>query len=181
MSFSRTGQKLFTRIENFAKPVIAAINGAAMGGGFELALACDIKIMNKKAILRLPETTLGLIPGFGGTQRLIRLVGASRAKEAVLLGDPISADKALDWGIVNFVADPDKFEATVMEIAKRLAGGAPLAQKLAKAALYNGAQADQRTGLYLEASLVGDLALSKDLAEGITASTNRRNPKFVGE
>jgi enoyl-CoA hydratase/carnithine racemase len=152
-----------------------------LGGGFELLLACDIKIMNKKAILRFPELSLGLIPGFGGTQRIIRLIGATRAKEAVLLSDQISAEKALDWGIVNIVTEPDKFEATVNDIAKKLGAGAPLAQKLAKAALFNGAQADQRTGVYLESSLVGDVSLSSDLAEGITAMTSRRNPKFTGQ
>jgi len=181
MGFSLAGQNLFTRIETFPKIIIGAINGPAMGGGFELALACDIRIMNKKAILRLPELTLGLIPGFGGTQRLMRLVGAARAKEAVLLGDQISADKALDWGIVNFAVEPDKFAALVSETAVKLASGAPLAQKMAKAALYNGSQADLRTGLYLESTLVGDIALSKDLSEGLTAMNYRRKPKFTGE
>jgi enoyl-CoA hydratase len=137
--------------------------------------------MSQKASLRFPELSLGLIPGFGGTQRMIRLLGTTRAKEAVLLCDTITADKALDWGIVNFVAEPKEFEAMVTETATKLANGAPLAQKMAKAALYHGAQADQRTGLYLEASLVGDLALSKDLAEGMTATTNRREPKFIGQ
>jgi len=181
MGFSLAGQNLFTRIETFPKPVIGAINGPALGGGFELALACDIRIMSQKAMLRLPELSLGLIPGFGGTQRLVRLIGPARAKEAVLLGDPINADKALNWGIVNFVAEPDKFTAMVNDIAGRLAGGAPLAQKMAKAALYNGSQADQRTGLYLEASIVGDLALTHDLSEGLTAMNYRRAPKFTGQ
>ena len=181
MNFSLAGQNLFTRIETFPKPVIAAINGPALGGGFELALACDLRIMSKKAILRFPELGLGLIPGFGGTQRIIRLIGSARAKEAVLLGDQISADKALDWGIVNFVAEPDKFQATVGEIASKLGAGAPLAQKMAKAALFNGAQTDQRTGVILESAMVGDIALSSDLAEGITAMTSRRNPNFTGK
>lgn len=181
MSFSLAGQNLFTRIETFPKPVVAAINGPALGGGFELLLACDIKIMSKKAMLRFPELSLGLIPGFGGTQRIIRLIGATRAKEAVLLGEQISAEKALDWGIVNIVTEPDKFQTAVSEITNKLGAGAPLAQKLAKAALFNGAQADQRTGVYLESSLVGDLSLSGDLAEGITAMTSRRNPEFKGK
>jgi enoyl-CoA hydratase / 3-hydroxyacyl-CoA dehydrogenase len=181
MGFSLAGQNLFMRIETFPKVIIGAINGPAMGGGFELALATDIRVMSKKAILRLPELGLGLIPGFGGTQRLIRLIGAARAKEAILLGDQITSDKALSWGIVNFVAEPEKFNDTVNEIAAKIAAGAPLAQKMAKAAIYNGGQADQRTGLYLESSIVGDLALSKDLSEGLTAMNYRRNPKFKGE
>jgi enoyl-CoA hydratase/3-hydroxyacyl-CoA dehydrogenase len=179
--FSQVGQNLFTRFETFPKIIIGAINGPAMGGGFEMALACDIRIINKKAVLRLPELTLGLMPGFGGTQRLIRLVGAARAKEAVLLADPITSDKALEWGIVNFVVEPDKFEAMVNDTAQKLASGAPLAQKSAKAALYYGGQADQRTGLFVETSSMGGLVTTKDLSEGLTAMTYRRPPKFKGE
>jgi enoyl-CoA hydratase / 3-hydroxyacyl-CoA dehydrogenase len=181
MVFTEAGQNLFTRLEIYPKPIIAAVNGAAMGGGFELILACDIRIMNKKAQLRLPELTLGLTPGLGGTQRLIRQIGAARAKEVVLLADPVTADKALSWGIVNFIADPDKFDATVDEIAKKLAGGAPLAQKLAKAAFYYGMQADQRTGLFIEATVSGDLMFTKDLNDGLTAMSNRRPPQFTGQ
>jgi enoyl-CoA hydratase/3-hydroxyacyl-CoA dehydrogenase len=180
-NFSEAPHDVFTRIETYPKPVIAAINGAAMGGGLELALACDIRIMNSKAQLRLPELTLGLLPGAGATQRLGRLMGWSRAKEMVLLADPVMADKALEWGIVNFVAEPDKFNAKVDEIAAKLASGAPLAQKLAKGLMYYGAQADQRTGLYLEAAISGDIALTGDLNEGLTAMNYRRSPKFSGK
>ncbi len=179
--FSQTGQDLFTRFETFPKIIIGALNGAAMGGGFEMALACDIRIMNKKAVLRLPELNLGLLPGFGGTQRLIRLLGAARAKEIILLADPVTPEKALDWGIVNMVAEPDKFESAVMETAKKLASGAPLAQKLAKSTLYYGAQADQRTGLFVETSAMGGLVNTKDLSEGLTSMSYRRSPKFKGE
>jgi enoyl-CoA hydratase/3-hydroxyacyl-CoA dehydrogenase len=180
-NFSEAPHDVFTRIETYPKPVIAAINGAAMGGGLELALACDIRIMNSKAQLRLPELTLGLLPGAGGTQRLGRLIGWARAREMILLSDAVMADKALGWGLVNFVAAPDKFNALVDEIAVRLAGGAPLAQKLAKGLLYYGAQADQRTALYLEAAVSGDLALTKDLNEGLTSMNYRRSPKFTGK
>ena len=182
LNFNEPGQNLFARIETYAKPVVAAINGAAMGGGLELALACDIRIMNKKAMVRLPEiAVLGLNPGWGGTQRLIRLIGGTHAKEMVLLGDPVTADKALEWGIVNFVAEPDKFDAMVDDIARRLASGAPLAQKLAKALLYYGAQADQRAGLFMETSVSGELSGTGDLNEGLTAMSNRRQPKFTGQ
>jgi enoyl-CoA hydratase/carnithine racemase len=99
----------------------------------------------------------------------------------ILLADPVMADKALNWGLVNFVAEPDKFNALVDEIAARLANGAPLAQKLAKGLLYYGAQADQRTALYLEASISGDIAMTKDLNEGLTAMNYRRPPKFTGK
>jgi enoyl-CoA hydratase/3-hydroxyacyl-CoA dehydrogenase len=128
----------------------------------------------------LPELTIGLTPGWGGTQRLTRLIGATRAKEMVLLGDPVPAEKALDWGIVNMAVDPDKFEAAVDEVAKRLAAGAPLTQKMAKALFYYGAQADQRTALFMETSVSGELSNTADLNEGLTAMNNRRSPKFTG-
>jgi enoyl-CoA hydratase/3-hydroxyacyl-CoA dehydrogenase len=181
MVFTEAGQNLSTRIETYPKPVIAAINGPAMGGGFEMVLACDIRIMSKKAQLRLPELNLGLTPGLGGTQRLIRLIGAARAKEMVLLAEPVMADKALEWGIVNFVAEADQFEALVEETAKKLANGAPLAQKMAKAAFYYGSQADQRTGLFIEAAVSGDLMFTKDLNEGLTSMNYRRPPKYTGQ
>ncbi len=181
INFSEAPHEVFTRIETYPKPVIAAINGAAMGGGLELALACDIRIMNTKAQLRLPEITLGLLPGAGATQRLGRLIGWARAKEMILLADPVMAEKALDWGLVNFIAEPDKFNALVDETATKLANGAPLAQKLAKGLMYYGAQADQRTALYLEAAVSGDIAMTEDLNEGITAMNYRRSPKFTGK
>jgi enoyl-CoA hydratase/3-hydroxyacyl-CoA dehydrogenase len=181
MLFTEAGQNLFTRIETFPKPVIAAINGPAIGGGFELVLSCDIRIMHRKAQLRLPELNIGLTPGFGGTQRLIRLIGAARAKEIVLFADPVAADKALEWGIINFIGEPDNFETLVEDTAKKLAKGAPLAQKLAKAALYYGNQADQRTGLFIESAVSGDLMHTQDLNEGLTSMSYRRQPKFTGK
>ncbi len=181
LNFSNAGHNVFTRIETYSRPVIAAINGPAIGGGLELALACDIRIMNQRAQLRLPELNLGLTPGWGGIQRLSRLIGGTRAKEMVLLAEPVMADKALEWGLVNYVAEPDKFEALVDDIAGRLASGAPLAQKLAKSTFYYGAQADQRTGLFIETSASADISLTKDLNEGLTAMSYRRQPKFTGE
>jgi enoyl-CoA hydratase/3-hydroxyacyl-CoA dehydrogenase len=180
MMFSNSGQELFTRIETFDKPVIAAINGPAMGGGLEMAMACDIRIMSTRAQLRLPELTLGLTPGWGGTQRLSRLIGGARAKEMVLLAEPLLPEKALEWGLVHFVSEPEQFEAKVNEIAGKLASGAPLAQKLAKSLLYYGAQADQRTGLFIESSASGDVSLTEDLNEGITSFYYRRQPDFKG-
>jgi enoyl-CoA hydratase/3-hydroxyacyl-CoA dehydrogenase len=180
-NFSEAPHDVFTRIETYPKPVIAAINGAAMGGGLELALACDIRVMNTKAMVRLPEITLGLLPGAGGTQRLGRLIGWARAREMILLADPVMADKAYNWGLVNFIAEPDKFNVVVDELAAKLANGAPVAQKLAKGLLYYGAQADQRTALYLEAAVSGDIAMTKDLNEGLTSMNYRRSPKFTGK
>ncbi|OGN95252.1 MAG: 3-hydroxyacyl-CoA dehydrogenase [Chloroflexi bacterium RBG_13_51_18] len=180
-NFSETPHEVFSRIETYSKPVIAAINGPAMGAGLELALACDIRIMNKTTIVRLPELTLAIVPGAGATQRLGRLIGWARAKEMILLSDPVSADKALAWGLVNFVAEPKEFDKLVDDIAVKLAGGPPLTQKLIKGLLYYGAQADQRTALYLEAAISGDVALTKDLNEGITSMNYRRPPKFTGK
>ncbi|MDD5338725.1 MAG: 3-hydroxyacyl-CoA dehydrogenase/enoyl-CoA hydratase family protein [Dehalococcoidales bacterium] len=180
-NFSEAPHEVFTKIETLTKPVVAAINGAAMGGGLELALACDIRIMNKSAQLRLPEINLGLFPGAGATQRLGRLIGWARAKEMILLADPVMADKALDWGLVHIVAEPAEFNKVVEGIAEKLAAGPPITQKMVKGILYYGAQADQRTALYLEAAASGDIALTKDLNEGITAMNYRRNPKFTGE
>ncbi len=181
MNFSEAPHDVLTRIETYSKPVIAAINGPAMGLGLELAAACDIRIMNKSAFVRLPELTLGLLPGAGGTQRVGRLIGWARAKEMILLADTVDAGKALDWGLVNMVAEPADFKKTVADTAARLAAGAPLAQKYAKGLLYYGAQADQRTALYMEAAISGEIGMTKDLDEGITAMNYRRAPKFTGK
>jgi enoyl-CoA hydratase/3-hydroxyacyl-CoA dehydrogenase len=180
-NFSETPHDIFTKIETYSKPVVAAINGPAMGAGLELALSCDIRVMNKTAIVRLPELTLAIVPGAGATQRLGRLIGWARAKELILLCDPVNADKALAWGMVHFVAEPKEFDKMVDEIAAKLAGGPPLTQKLIKGLLYYGAQADQRTALFLEAAISGGAALTKDLNEGITAMNYRRPPKYTGK
>ncbi len=181
LPFTEAGQNLFTRIETYSKPVIAAINGPAIGGGLELVLACDLRVMSKKAQLRLSELTLGIVPGLGGIQRLVRQVGVTRAKEAVLLSDAIPPEKALDWGIVNSVVEPDKLDAVVMEMARKLAAGPALAQKMAKAAFYYGQQADQRTGLFMEAAVAGALLTTKDVNEGLTSMNTRRDAKFTGK
>ncbi|RLI84138.1 3-hydroxyacyl-CoA dehydrogenase [Archaeoglobales archaeon] len=180
IDFSEKGHNTFTKIETLAKPVIAAINGAAMGGGFELALACDLRVMSKKAVLALPELNLGLFPGWGGTQRLARLIGLSRAKQIILMREQIDAETALNFGIANYIAEPEKFEEVVFEVAKKIAEGPPLAYKLVKKVINYGNQPDIRTGLFLEASAGGDVAVSEDIAEGIAAFMYRRKPEFKG-
>jgi enoyl-CoA hydratase / 3-hydroxyacyl-CoA dehydrogenase len=180
-NFSEAPHDVFTKIETLSKPVIAAINGAAMGGGLELALACDLRVVSKAAVLRLPELTLGLVPGAGATQRLGRLIGWSRAKEMIFLADTLNADKALAWGIANVVAEPKELNKAVDDVIAKLAAGGPIAQRFLKGLMYYGAQADQRSALYLEAAISGDLALTKDLNEGITAMNNRRSAKFTGK
>jgi enoyl-CoA hydratase/3-hydroxyacyl-CoA dehydrogenase len=181
MQFTEAGQDLYTRLETYPKPIIAAVNGAAMGGGLELMLACDIRVMSQKAQLRLPELTIGITPGLGGIQRLSRQVGMVRAKEAVLLAEPINGEKALDWGIVNQVVEAGKLEETVKGIAVKLAAGPAITQKMAKSAFYYGAQSDQRTALFIEAAVSGDVMFTKDVNEGLTAMNNRRAPKFTGK
>jgi enoyl-CoA hydratase/3-hydroxyacyl-CoA dehydrogenase len=180
IEFSEKGHNTFTRIETLSKPVIAAINGPAMGGGFELALACDLRVMSKRAVLALPELNLGLFPGWGGTQRLARLIGLSRAKQVIMMREQIDAETALNYGIVNYIADPDKFEEKVYEVAKKIAEGPPLAYKLLKKVINYGFQPEIRTGLFLEAAAGGDLVLTEDIAEGITAFMYRRKPEFRG-
>jgi enoyl-CoA hydratase/3-hydroxyacyl-CoA dehydrogenase len=180
-NFSEAPHDVFTKIETLSKPVIAAINGAAMGGGLELALSCDVRIVSKSAVLRLPELTIGLVPGAGATQRLGRLIGWSRAKEMILVADPVNAEKALAWGLANYVAEPKELDKVVAEVAAKLAAAGPIAQRFAKGLMYYGAQSDQRTALYMEAAISGDLALTKDLNEGLTSMNYRRSPRFTGK
>jgi enoyl-CoA hydratase/3-hydroxyacyl-CoA dehydrogenase len=167
-----------TRLETLSKPVIAAINGTCLGGGLELAIACDMRIAKKDAVLGFPEANLGIYPGAGGTQRVTRLIGLARAKELVLTGQSISAEKALHWGLVNAVAESEGFEALVTETAQNLADRASLAQVIAKRVMYYGAQADQRTALFLEGHSFPPVLLSEEASEGITAFMYRRKPKF---
>ncbi len=181
INFSDRGHDIFTRMETMSKPVIASINGPAMGGGLEMALACDLRIMNKKTFLQLPETNLGLFPGWGGTQRLPRLIGMAKAKQFIFLGERITADKALECGLANFVAEPEELDALVDSIAEKLAKAGPLGIRMAKKVMYYGAQADQRTGLFIEGVSAGDLCTSDDLSEGVTAFMNRRDPNYIGK
>lgn len=182
MNFSNAGHEVFTKLETLSKLVIASINGPALGGGFELALACDFRVMNDKAFLQLPELNLGLFPGWGGTQRLTRMVGMSQAKQIIFLTEKIDAGKALELGIANFVVTPEELkEGFVEKLAEKLAAGAPLAQKLTKRVMYYGDQADQRTALYLENAAIGDVCPTDDISEGVTAVMNRRAPQFSGK
>lgn len=181
INFSDRGHDLFTRMETMSKPVIASINGPAMGGGLEFALACDLRIMNSKTFVQLPEANLGLFPGWGGTQRLPRLIGMAKAKQVIYLAEKITADKAMAYGLANFVAEPEELDAFVDSIAEKLAKSGPLGIKMAKKVMYYGAQADQRTGLFMEGVSAGDLCTSDDLSEGVTAFMNKREPVYTGK
>jgi len=169
----------FNKLENLSKPTIAAISGYALGGGLELALVCDLRIAAPDAKLGLPEINLGIIPGAGGTQRLPRLIGASRAKELVFQGSIIDASKALQFGLVNEIAE-NPLEAA-LKLAEKIAGKAPLALKAAKQCIAMTAKTDIRAGLEYEEVAWSSLYATKDQKEGMRAFAEKRKPSFTGE
>lgn len=174
-------QGLYTRIENLEKPTIAAINGYALGGGMELALACDIRIASTRARLGLPETGLGIIPGAGGTQRLTRLVGKGRAKLMILTGRILTAEEAESWGLVEMVVAPEDLMATVQQVAQQIMAKAPVALRMAKLAINIGSETDIGTGLMVEKLAQLAAFQTKDKIEGILAFLEKRSPRFTGE
>lgn len=178
---SRAGQKTFSKIEEMSKPVIAAINGYALGGGLELALACDFRVAAEHAELGSPEILLGLIPGWGGTQRLVRLIGLARAKELVMFGNRLKAEEALRIGLVNKVVHYEKLRDEVREMAKKLSEGPPLALKFAKHVLNFGTQVPLDEGMRLEAAMNGLLFATQDLKEGVEALMGKRKAEFKGK
>lgn len=179
----RYGHMTYSRIERCAKPVIAAINGFALGGGFELALACHFRIMvdDEKAVLGLPEITLGIIPGWGGTQRLPRLVGRTRAFEIALMGRQIRAQEAYSWGLINKISKPGEVLKDAKEYAGALAKRAPLALKGILTAVVQGQDTNMAGGLEIELTISDMVRSSKDAAEGMAAFVEKREPKFIGE
>lgn len=162
-------------------PVIAAINGAAFGGGLELALACDFRIAAEPAAMGLVETRLGIIPGAGGTQRLARLIGAARAKELIVTGRRFDAATARGWGIVSEVVPPAELEAAAQRLADEIAGAAPLAVAQAKAAIDAGAPLSLADGLLLERRAYEVVLTSADRDEGLAAFAEKRAPVFQGK
>ncbi len=172
------GQALMNRIENLGKPVIAAVNGFALGGGCELAMACTFRYASDNAKLGLPETGLGLIPGFGGTQRLSRLVGRGRALEMVLLGNMITAVDAMAIGLVNTVFPQAEFADAVMIVARALAEKSTFTLRMALQAVNDGLLVDQDSGCRLEAALFGVVGASEDAHEGCAAFMEKRKPAF---
>jgi enoyl-CoA hydratase len=169
------------RIQNMGKAVIAAVNGFALGGGCELALACDIRIASENAKLGLPEVGLGIIPGFGGTQRLPRLVGRGLASELVFTGDMIGADEASRIGLVNRVVPSDGLMEEAYKVARRILGNGPIAIKLAKSSINKGLETGLATGLAYEIE-AGSLTFStKDKNEGMKAFIEKRKADFKGE
>jgi enoyl-CoA hydratase len=175
------GQSILRRIETLGKPVIAAINGFCLGGGLELALSCHVRVAAEGAKLGLPEVTLGAIPGYGGTQRLSRLVGRGVASEMILTGDPVDAAEALRIGLVNRVVPRESLLDTADSLARRMIRNAPMALRHALLAIDQGLEVDLEKGLLLEATLFGILCGTEDLREGMNAFLEKRKAAFRGK
>ncbi len=178
---SLMGEKLCFALENLEKPVIAALNGYALGGGLEVAMACDLRIASENARMGQTEINIGLIPGWGGTQRLTRLIGRTKAKELVFTGRIIDAKTAEQLGIVNMVVPPDKLKETVRQFALDLAAKAPVAIKVAKALINKGADISLDSALALEREGFAVVASTEDLQEGVRAFTEKRKAVFKGK
>ena len=176
---AREFQLLFDQIESLPQPVIAAVSGYALGGGCELALACDFRIASEGARFGLPEIKIGAFPGGGGTQRLPRLIGAAKAKEMIFTGDPISADQALSLGLVVKVVPKDKLTEEAKGLAAKLAILPRLAMEASKRVINKGLEMDLASGLELEARCFGTLGTSHDLKEGILSFLEKRKPNFT--
>jgi enoyl-CoA hydratase/carnithine racemase len=173
-------QAFCDEVEGYEKPTIAAVNGYALGGGCELAMACDIRIASENARFGLPEVTLGILPGAGGTQRLSRLIGKGRAVEMILTGRMMGAEEALSAGLVSKVVPQEGLMDTVKETAGQVLSKGPLAVRLAKLAVQAGYETDQRTGLLIERLAQAILFTSEDKREGTSAFVEKRRPDFKG-
>jgi enoyl-CoA hydratase len=179
--FALRGQAVFNFIEDLGKPVIAAVNGYALGGGCELAMACTMRVASEKAKFGQPEANLGVIPGYGGTQRLSRLVGLGRAMEIVLTGEPIDAGEAYRIGLVNKVVPPDTLIPTCEEMLKKIISKGPVAVRMAMEALNHGMRVSLHEGLHYEANLFGLTCATEDMREGTRAFIEKREAKFKGK
>ncbi|MBM3897581.1 MAG: hypothetical protein FJ358_03535 [Thaumarchaeota archaeon] len=178
----KLGHKVFNKVEQLDRPVIAAINGLALGGGCELALACDIRVSSDRARFSQPEVTLGLIPGWGGTQRLSRLIGSPKAKEMIFTGQMVSAQEALRVGLVNkVVPDGEELRAAMDILRIIIAKASPLAVRIAKRAINQGSQKPLPEALEIEIKAIQEIASSEDLKEGIQAFIQKRPASFQGK
>ncbi len=178
---TRERQELFSRIQNLPIPVIAAVNGYALGGGLELALACSIRICSEKAQFGAPEVKLGIIPGDGGTQRLPRLIGLGRAMEMILTGDFIDASEAYRIGLANKVVPHEELMETTMELARTIASRPPLAVRYAKEAVNRSQEGDTASGFALESYLHALCCTTEDKKEGVSAFLEKRKGTFKGK
>lgn len=177
-SFAEAGLKVFREIESMEKPVVAAVNGFALGGGCELAMACDIRIASTKAKFGQPEVGLGVTPGFGGTVRLSRLVGPAKAKELIYTGNIIKADEALGIGLVNSVSEPEELMGAAMETANKISSNAQLAVRYSKQSINRSFETDVETAMEIERNLFGLCFSTEDQKEGMKAFGEKRKPDF---
>jgi len=177
---SLRGQAVLDSIERLGKPVIAAINGYAFGGGLELALACHLRYASTTAKIGLPEVGLAIIPGYGGTQRLPRIVGRGRALELILSGTPIDAATAERWGLVNGTAEPAELLGKVRGVATTFASRGPIALAMALEAVIRGGSVSQEEGLRIECDLFGLVSSSEDMRDGLNAFLEKRKPEYRG-
>ncbi len=177
---SRMGQRVFGRLEETGLPVVAGIDGFCLGGGMELATACDLRVASDRSEFGQPEHTLGLLPGWGGTQRLSHIIGEGRAREVIFTGERYEAETMADYGFVNEVVEADELESAAVELAQELASGPPIAQRYTKRAMLRGRE-NTDAGLEIEAEAFGVLTSTDDLIEGVTAFLEDRDPDFVGE
>lgn len=180
-AFAKAGMDAFLKIEKLNKPVIAAVNGFALGGGCELSLSCDIRIASTKAKFGQPEVGLGITPGFGGTQRLARAIGLSKAKELIYTAEVISADEAYRCGLVSKVVEPEELLDSAMNLARKIAKNSKLAVSYSKDAINTGMQTDINSGMDIERANFALCFATKDQKEGMKAFLEKRAPKFIGE
>jgi enoyl-CoA hydratase len=181
VNFQRLGRWMYDRFESLSKPVIAAVNGYALGGGFELVLVADIVVAADSATFGLPEAKLGLLPGGGGTQRLTRLVGRNKAKELIMTAGFVTADEAMRLGIVNKVVPTDELMTATIAIADKIQERAPLAVQMAKQLINDGLNASLSTAITQEMGMTATLYDTQDAKEGIQAFLEKRKPTFHGE
>lgn len=181
MKFAEYGQKVMNSIENSKKPVIAAINGFALGGGCELAMSCHMRIASNNAMFGQPEIKLGVIPGFGGTQRLVKLIGKGRAMEMNLMGNMIDANRAYEMGLVNLVVEQSELTSTVEKMAKQLTFSAPVAIQCIIDSINHGAECNLNEGLHYEAKAFAVTCSTNDMKEGTAAFLEKRKANFSGE
>ncbi|MHC1728930.1 MAG: enoyl-CoA hydratase [Syntrophobacteraceae bacterium] len=179
--YIHTIRDLFSLIESLNKPVLAAINGVALGGGTELALACDIRIASAGSSMGLTETRLAIIPGAGGTQRLPRLIGRGRAKELIFTGRRVEADEALAIGLVNRVCEPGALISECMQMAQMISENGPVAVQQAKYAINHGIETDLETGLAIESNAYWVTIPTEDRLEGLAAFREKRKPVYKGK
>jgi enoyl-CoA hydratase len=181
LKVSREGQRIFAEIERFPKPVIAAVGGYALGGGCELALACHMRVASENARFGLPEVSLGIIPGYGGTMRLARLIGLGRAVELTLTGEMINADQAERIGMVNAVYPQDELLDGAREFAEKIIKNGPIAVSMALESIYNALDLSSEDAQSFESTLFGLVASTEDMKEGLTAFLDKRKPSFKGK